>query len=195
MEFVRTTGQETQIWETITLYSLVFNFFKKHLLRCSIIALQCCIRFCCKAEWTSYTYAYIFSFLDSLPIWVIREHWVEFPVLQVFVHYVFICRMYICQFQSPSASHLSFPLGVHTFVLSICVSVSALQMVHLYHFSRLHITAVLVYSYSLPSPSSLYPFHRDNFCIFIFFVLLMDTLVDLGLAQHWAEVMLRLRIA
>ena len=101
------------------------------------------------------------------------------------IYFMHVSIVDMCQFQSPNSPHcLLFPLGVHTFVLSICVSVSALQMVHLYHFSRLHITAVLVYSYSLPSPSSLYPFHRDNFCIFIFFVLLMDTLVDLGLAQH-----------
>ena len=34
-------------------------------------------------------------------------------------------------------SHLP-ALGVHTFVLYVCVSISALQKVHLYHFSRLH---------------------------------------------------------
>ena len=42
--------------------------------------------------------------------------------------------VYICQSQSPSSSHhhhspspAAFPLGVHTFVLYICVSISALQ--------------------------------------------------------------------
>ena len=36
--------------------------------------------------------------------------------------------MYICQSQSPNSSHLPFPLGVHTFVLYICDSISALQI-------------------------------------------------------------------
>ena len=39
--------------------------------------------------------------------------------------------MYICQSQSPNSSHLPpllFPLGVHTFVLYICVSISAMQI-------------------------------------------------------------------
>ena len=38
----------------------------------------------------------------------------------------------------------AFPFGVHTCVLYICVSISALQTVHLYHFCRFHIY-VLIY--------------------------------------------------
>lgn len=132
---------------------------------------------------------HVSSLLDSLPIWVIREHWVEFPVLQVFVHYVLICRMYICQFQSPNASHPLFPLGVPSFVLSLYLFLLCKWFICAIFLD--YITAALVYS----SPSQ--PFlplslSQDNFCIFIFFVLLMDTLLILGLAQHWAEVMLRL---
>ena len=90
----------------------------------------------------------------------------------------------MCQFQSPNSSHPLSPLvSIRLFFPSMSLFLLC-KWVHLYHFSRLHTTAVLVYSYSLPSPSSRYPFHGDNFCIFIFFVLLTDTLVDLGLAQH-----------
>ena len=35
------------------------------------------------------------------------------------------------------------PLGVHTFVLYICVSISPQKLVHLYHFSRFHINALI----------------------------------------------------
>lgn len=33
------------------------------------------------AKWISYTYMYIPSFLDFLPIWVTTKHWVGFPEL------------------------------------------------------------------------------------------------------------------
>ena len=37
--------------------------------------------------------------------------------------------MYMCQSQSPNSSHPTpFPLGIHTFVLYVCVSISALQI-------------------------------------------------------------------
>ena len=37
--------------------------------------------------------------------------------------------LYMCQSQSPNSSHPTpFPLGIHTFVLYICVSISAWQM-------------------------------------------------------------------
>ena len=47
----------------------------------SVIALQWCACFCCTAKWISYMFPFISPFLDFLPIQVITEHWVEFPVL------------------------------------------------------------------------------------------------------------------
>ena len=46
-----------------------------------IVDLKSCVSFCCTAKWIIYTYTYILSFLDSFPIEVITEYWVEFPVL------------------------------------------------------------------------------------------------------------------
>ena len=41
------------------------NFFLNY---CTMVALQCCARFCCSAKWTSSMYMHIPSFLDFLPI-------------------------------------------------------------------------------------------------------------------------------
>ena len=52
--------------------------------------------------------------------------------------------IYICWSQSSSSSHLSpFPLGIHTFVLYICFSISAFQKRVLIPFSRFHIYALI----------------------------------------------------
>ena len=47
----------------------------------TIVNSKCCVSFCGTVQCISYTYPYIHSFLDSFPIWVITEYWIEFPVL------------------------------------------------------------------------------------------------------------------
>ena len=59
----------------------------------------------------------------------------------------------ISQFITPPPPSPLSPLGVHTFVLYICVSNSALKPVNLYHFSRFH-TYALIYDICF-SPSDL----------------------------------------
>ena len=88
----------------------------------SIVDLQCCISFCYTAKWISYTYTYIHSFLDSFPIQVITEYWVEFPVLysrSLLVVYFIYSSGYmsipISQFIPVPPS----PLGNHKFVFCI----------------------------------------------------------------------------
>ena len=46
----------------------------------SVVDLQYCVNFWCTVKWISYTYILSTFFLDSFPIWVITEYWVEFPV-------------------------------------------------------------------------------------------------------------------
>ena len=51
--------------------------------------------------------------------------------------------VYMCQFQSPISSHSHFPLGVHTFVLYDCVSISALQIGSSAPLSRSHVHTLI----------------------------------------------------
>ena len=68
------------------------KFFYWNFFDWNIVDLQCCIRFCCIAKWISCKYTYIYSILDSFPIWVITEYWVEFPVQ--YRSLLVICFMY-----------------------------------------------------------------------------------------------------
>ena len=73
----------------------------------NLVDLQCCVSFKCIVKSISYTHTYIHSFLDSFPIKVISEYWVEFPVLHSRSLLV-IYFMYSCVSQSP-APKLSLP--------------------------------------------------------------------------------------
>ena len=67
-----------------------------------------------------------------LPIQVTVELWVEFPVLYVCSHWLSILCIasIVCMWWSQSlhSSHPAFPLGIHIFILYICISVSALRI-------------------------------------------------------------------
>ena len=88
-------------------------------------------------------YVYIYSLLFEFPspsdqpralsslCYTVASHWL--PVLCI------VSIMCTCQSQSPNSSPSPFPLSIHLFVLCFCVSISALQISHLCHFSRLHI--------------------------------------------------------
>ena len=126
---IKTAKFVTQHW-FINHFSLGFFFFFDWY----IFALQCCISFCCPVKWINYMYKYIPSFLDFLPICIFlpTEHWAELPVLYsrsslviYFIHSSVYMSIPISQFIPPPP--LS-PLGVHTFVLYVCVSFSALQI-------------------------------------------------------------------
>ena len=40
---------------------------------CRIVDLQCCVNFCCIAEWVSYTYIFFFAFF---PLYFITGYWI-----------------------------------------------------------------------------------------------------------------------
>ena len=74
---------------------------------------------------------HISPFLDFLPIQVTTEHQVMFPMLYdrfslaiYFIHSSVYMSIPISQFIHPP----SFPLGIHIFVLYVCVSISAWQL-------------------------------------------------------------------
>ena len=95
----------------------------------SIIALECCVGFCCTTVRISCVCTYVLSFPPLHPIpQVIMEHWGELPVLyssfpQAVLHGSVYTSMLPSQFIP-----LSFPHCVHMSVLYICVSIPALQI-------------------------------------------------------------------
>ena len=89
-------------------YNVLLLLFRVNLFIFSswiIIALQCCVSFCCIMKWVSYIYTSITSLLDlslspcPIPsIYVITEHWAELLVLYSrFPLSVLHAAVHICQ--------------------------------------------------------------------------------------------------
>ena len=110
----------------------------------STIALRGCVSFCC-TMWVSCMYTYIPYLLDLPhsptpipPISVIPEHHrAEIPALynRSPLAISFTQSSVYTSLLSPNSSHS--PFSPHQVsILEVCISSPALQLVHLYHFSR-----------------------------------------------------------
>ena len=59
----------------VFVFVLIFCYFYwSNNFNWDIVDLECCVTFCCTVQGISYTYAYIYPFLDSVPIEVITEY-------------------------------------------------------------------------------------------------------------------------
>ena len=68
-------------------------------------------------------YSYVPSFLGFLPIQVTTGQYSRFSLFILYIESIGTC----VTLNLPAPPTLPFPLGIHTFVLSVCVSISALQ--------------------------------------------------------------------
>ena len=97
----------------------------------------------------------VFFFNESLFsffFWIFEFYFIYYFIQQVLISHQFYTHQCIHVNPNQPIHHTTIPtplrlspLGVHTFVLYICVSISALQTGRLYHFSRFHIHALTYY--------------------------------------------------
>lgn len=63
------SGPDFPLWFSGTWLLFYINFYE------SMVAVQCCVHFCCVTQWGSRAHARICRFLDFLPFRVTAEHW------------------------------------------------------------------------------------------------------------------------
>ena len=112
-----------------------------------MVTLQCCIDFCCRAKWISYTYIdplFWISFpfrppqrTEESPLWsTVGSH-----LLSSLYTVSTVC---ICQCQSPNLSHPAFPrLGPYICSLCLCFYFCFANRFICTVFSRFHIYVLL----------------------------------------------------
>ena len=113
-----------EVWLSLYL-DLVFFFFNFYY---SVVALQCCVSFCCAAMWISCIYTHIPYFFNFHSIYVTTEHWVEFPILHsrfsLVIHFInssVYVLIPVSQFTPPPFFPLWCPYACYLFpCLSFC---------------------------------------------------------------------------
>ena len=119
-EVISSEGYQAPLQAHWIMIFFFFNFYW------CLVALQCCIHFCSTEKCIGYTP----PFLDFLPIQFTMECWGELPVLYIrFLLAIYF--IYSSAYMSIPISQLippPYPLGIHMFILYVCVSISALQI-------------------------------------------------------------------
>ena len=115
-----------------------------------IVALQCCIGFCCTTTWLSCKYTYILSLL-SLPSppqhpthKITTDHWAELLCCTAASWYLALLHKVVdtCQHYVHSSQPLLQPLCPQV-RFYICISILPCKYVHQYHVSRFHLYALI----------------------------------------------------